>query len=135
MNLSIYMVWHSQQREFLCHCFCDFFGISVVMVKTDAKSMFSRVSFSRPGLSFFSFLYLCHSPTTCYSWVLFLKQFVNFVLSFWLVCVMLKSYMLMHVTFKHSIKQITWAEKIPRRYWNSQNWWLKSLSHAHLWKK
>ena len=50
-----------------------------------------------PGLAchFFIFLYLCHSPTTCYSWVLFLKlEVVHCVLSFWLLCVMLRSYML-----------------------------------------
>ena len=53
--------------------------------------------------NFFLFLYLCHSPATCYSWVLFLKQkvvllkqkVVHCVLSFWLACVMLRSYMLM----------------------------------------
>ena len=45
---------------------------------------------------FFLFLYLCHSPTTCYCWLLLLKQKVaHCVLSFWLVCVMLRSYMLM----------------------------------------
>ena len=45
---------------------------------------------------FLIFLYLCHSPIPCCCWVLFLKQkVVHCVLSFWLVCVMLRSYMLM----------------------------------------
>ena len=44
---------------------------------------------------FFLFLYLCHSPTTCNSWVLLSKlEVVHCVLSFWLLCVMLRSYML-----------------------------------------
>ena len=34
-----------------------------------------------------------------------------------------------------SIKQITLAEKLPRKCWNSQNWWLKSLSLASFMKK
>ena len=102
----------------MCHCFCccgyvirkanwhtlsGFFplfscGSSLAMVKTDVKSAFWRVSFFRPDLSlFFLFLYLCHLPTTCYSWVLFLKQnVVHRVLSFWhQLLVMPRSYMLM----------------------------------------
>ena len=72
-----------------------FCGISLAMGTTDVKSVCWRVSFSRPGLPFFLFLYLCQSPTTCYSQVLFLKQeVVHCVLSFWLVFVMLRSYML-----------------------------------------
>ena len=48
------------------------------------------------GYHFFLFLYLFHLPATCYSWVLILKQkVVDCVLSFWLVFVMLRSYMLM----------------------------------------
>ena len=39
-------------QDFLLWFFC---GISLVMVKTDVKSVFWRVSFSRPGLPFFSF--------------------------------------------------------------------------------
>ena len=39
-----------------------FCGISLAMVTTDVKSVCWRVSFSRPGLPFFLFLYLCHSP-------------------------------------------------------------------------
>ena len=74
-------------QEFSLWFFC---GISLALVKTDVKNVCWRVSFSRPGLPFFFFfLYLCHSPTTCYSWVLFLKQEVaHCILSFWLVCVM-----------------------------------------------
>ena len=71
-------------------------GSSLAMVKTYVKNVFWGVSFSRPYMPFFQSLYLCHLPTTCYSWVLFLKQkVVHCVLSFWLVCVMLRSYMLM----------------------------------------
>ena len=58
----------------------------------------SSEEFFFPDLTchFFLFLYLCHLPATCNSWVLFLKQkVVHCVLSFWLVCVMLRSYMLM----------------------------------------
>ena len=106
----------------MCHCFCccgyvirkanwhtlsGFFplfscGSSLAMVKTDVKSAFWRVSFFRPDLSlFFLFLYLCHLPTTCYSWVLFLKQkVVHCVLSFWhQSLVMPRSYMLIPLNF------------------------------------
>ena len=62
------------------------------------KNVFWRVFFSRTGLPFFFFFWICviYLLCTCYSWVLFLKQkVVHCVLSFWLVCVMLRSYMLM----------------------------------------
>ena len=56
---------------------------------------------------YFFFLYLCHSPTTCCSWVLFLKEkVVHCVLSFWLVCVMLRSYMLMFFKYLWICSQI-----------------------------
>ena len=74
------------------------FAISLAMVKTDVKNVFWRVFFSRTGLPFFFFFWICviYLLCTCYSWVLFLKQkVVHCVLSFWLVCVMLRSYMLM----------------------------------------
>ena len=61
------------------------------MWKMSSKESF----FPDRGYHFFLFLYLCHSPAACFSWVLFLKlKVVHFVLSFWLVCVMLRSYML-----------------------------------------
>ena len=70
------------------------------------KSVFWRASFSRPGLPFFLFLYLCHSPTTCYNWVLFLKQkVVHCVLSFRLVY-MLRSYILMLFQYLWIFSQI-----------------------------
>ena len=34
-----------------------------------------------------------------------------------------------------SIKQTTLAEKIQRKCWNSQNWWLKSLNPGSFMKK
>ena len=139
-----------------------------------------------PGLAchFFLFLYLCHSPTTCYSWVLFLKlEVVHCVLSFWLLCVMLRSYMLilfqdqyLWISFQiepdvtlcyhcmqplelvqtkngmssHSLRfpsgllklsskkykaNYLVPEKIPRKCWNLQNWWFKSLSLGSFMKK
>ena len=95
----------------MCHCFCccgyifrkinwhilSVFSISLAMVKTDVKNIFWRVFFSRTVQPFFVFLWICVIYLTCYnSWVLILNQkVVHCVLSFWLVCVMLKSYMLM----------------------------------------
>ena len=78
------------------------------MVKTDVKSVFWRVSFSRDLVChLFLFLYLCHLPTTCCSWVLFLKEkVVHCVLSFWLVCVMLRSYVLMFFKYLWICSQI-----------------------------
>ena len=75
-------------QDFFLWFFC---GISLVMVKTDVKSVFWRVPFSRPGLPFFSFFLFVP-----FAYYMFLKQKVaHCVLSFWLVCVMLRSYMLM----------------------------------------
>ena len=72
-----------------------FCGISLSMVKTDVKNVFWRVFFSDLFCHFFLFLYLCHLPATCYSWILFLKQKAfHCVLSFWLVCFILTRYML-----------------------------------------
>ena len=109
------MVWHSEEiyRGFLRNCFCCcgyifrkinwhilsgffplVFAISLAMVKTVVKNVFWRVFFFFqiwPAL--FIFFCLIHLPATYYGWVLFLKQkVVHCVLSFWLVCVMLKSY-------------------------------------------
>ena len=75
-----------------------FFAISLIMIKTDVKNVFWRVFFSRTGLPFFFFFWICviYLLCTCYSWVLFLKQkVVHCVLSFWLVYVMRRSYMVM----------------------------------------
>ena len=63
--------------------------------------------FLEQACHFFHFLYLCHSSTTCYILVLLLKQkVVPCVLSFWLVCVMLRSYMLMFSPFLWISSQI-----------------------------
>ena len=84
-------------RKINWHIFSRFFPlvfvISLAIVKTHVEIAFWRVLFSRPGLPFFSFWDLCHLPATCYSCVLFSKQKVaHCVLSFWLVCTMLRSY-------------------------------------------
>ena len=66
------------------------------MVKVMWKASSEESLFPDLVCHFFLFLYLYHSSTTCYSWILFLKQkVVHCVLSFWLVYVMLRSYMLM----------------------------------------
>ena len=83
------------------------FAISLAMVKTDVKNVFWRVFFSRFGLPFLFFLYLCHLSDTYYNWVLFLKQkVVHCVLSFWLVCVMLNCYTLMLFQYLYICSQI-----------------------------
>ena len=43
-------------QDFSLSYFC---GISLAMVKSDVKNVFSRVSFSRPALPFFFFFYIC----------------------------------------------------------------------------
>ena len=74
------------------------FAISLAMVKTNVKNVSWKIFFQNLYAIFFFFFFfdLCYLPVTCYSWVLFLKQkFAHWVLSFWPVCVMLKSHMLM----------------------------------------
>ena len=104
----------------MCHCFCCcgyisrkinrhiqsgffiliLFGISLAMVKTDMKNVFWKCLF-------FFFLYLCHLPAICYSWVLLLKQkVVHGASSFWLVCVVLRCYMLMLLQYLWIYSQI-----------------------------
>ena len=105
---------------------------------------------------FFLFLYLCHSPATCHSWVLFLKQkIVHCVLAFWLVCVMPRNYILMlsqylwlssqiepdvtlcyHCTQKLELVQtkIAWAHNqldFPLGYWT---WVVKYKANYFGWK-
>ena len=56
---------------------------------------------------FFLFLYLCHSPTTCDSWVFLLKQkVVHGGLSFWLIWVMLSSSTLLLFQYLWTSSQI-----------------------------
>ena len=84
-----------------------FWYFSSVLLKLNWK-MSSEMSLF-PGLArhFFLFLYLCHLPATCYSWVLFSKQkVVHYVLSFWLICVRLRSYMLILFSYLRISSQI-----------------------------
>ena len=79
-------------QDFSLWFFC---GISLAMVKTDVKSFFWRVSFSRPGLPFFSFFVFV--PFTYYMLLLafVIKTESCPLCSEFCVCVMLRSYMLM----------------------------------------
>ena len=152
----------------MCHCFCYcgcifrtinwhilsgfftlIFAISLAMVKTNVKNFVWRVFFfqnwSPFSFFFFFFLDLCHFPVTCYSWVLLLKQkVVHSVLSFWLVCVILRSYMLILLwylcnLFRYSkpmwLCVITANTRIqldfPLRYWT---WVVKYKSNYFGWK-
>ena len=88
----------------MCHCFCccaylfrkinwhilpEFFPLIFF-------SSYGYVFFPRPYLPFFSFFIFASFACYMQYWVLFLKQkVVHCVLSFWLVCVMLRSYILM----------------------------------------
>ena len=73
------------------------FGISLAMVKTDVKNVLLNSIFSRTGLSlFFVFCVICLVSA---SWVLFLNQkAIHCVLSFWLICDMLRSSCCFHST-------------------------------------
>ena len=91
-------------QDFSLWFFCV---ISLAMVKMIWKASSEESVFSDLACHFFVFLYLCHSPTTYYSWILFLQQnVVHCVLSFWLVCVMLRRYMLMFFQYLWISSQI-----------------------------
>ena len=86
------------------------FAISLATVKTDVK-IFSKMSFFFPELvcRFFSFFGLGHLPTTFYSCTLLLKQkIVHCVLCFWLVCIMLGSYMLRGGYRVRQVRELTY---------------------------
>ena len=98
--MGIFSEWLTDTscQDFPLWLFCGIFLAMVLLAifLTHVKNVFWRVFFPDLTCHFFLFLYLCHLPATCNSWVLFLKQkVVHCVLSFWLVCVMLRSYMLM----------------------------------------
>ena len=79
-------------QDFSLWFFCR---ISLAMVKTAVKNVLWR-AFPDLACHFFLFLFLCHLLARCYCLVWFLKRKVaHCVLSFWLVYVMLRSYMLM----------------------------------------
>ena len=71
--------------------FCD---MSLTMVKTDVKIVSWRVLFFKTWPAIFFFFCICAILLHAIVGVFF-KKFVRCVLSFWLVCVMLRSYMLM----------------------------------------